>query len=261
MSNWLTCCLLMCAVLPPETAVIVDKPTVHGTVVQLEGIAMLDEVVDSPVIFNGEWARKDMKNLSEFTSTSSTNNYDSPYINTLTFNPLRNDNVDGGVYVYRLTVSPNDTIYIIPASVNDSVILQVNQYPPLNITFVVRTGVCMIQQDIILSGSVSLLTNTAPNNSLNYIWSDPLDQDISTSSDDIIVNEGNLVIKNLMKIGVYKLIICLSVHDSGLMDLCSIAYYDIIISGETILSLQPNHVATPYAKFTTCSMYLYVATF
>ena len=233
----------MCAVLPPSvSAVVVDESTVHGTVVQLQGTAVLDEVVDSPVTFKGEWVRRDMKNLSEFTSTSNTSSLQSPYTNTLTFNPLRNDTDDGGVYVYRLSVSPNDnTFFIKPASANDSVLLQVKQYPALNITLMVRTGVCVSQEDFSLSGNVSLLARTAPNYYLNYTWAGPLNEVISTSSNDFMVNGRNLVIKNLaMNVGVYKLSVCLSVPGSGLMDLCSSTDYDLIISSETT-PIPPPH--------------------
>ena len=227
---------VMSAVLPPSvTSVVVDEPNVQGTIVHLQGTAILDQLVlvDTPVAILGKWTRQDMKTLSEFTSISVTNQ-SLRYTNILTFNPLRSNTLDGGVYVYKLTISPQDPTYIKPAFANDSVMLQVQQYPPLNITQTLRTGVCMIQDNASLSGSVSPLAKTAPNNNLRYTWKDPLDQDIATSSVNFVVNEGNLVIKNLaINMGTYNLRICLSVLGSGLLDHCSTANYVIISTSET----------------------------
>ena len=156
----------------------------------------------------------------------------SPYSHTLTFNPLRGNSDDGGLYVYMLTASPRDSTYIRSASANGIIMIEVQEYPPLEIIRNVTTSVCGEQDQTSLSGNVSLLPNTALY-SLAYSWTDPHGQPIPTSTDGISVNKDNLILRNLtLKIGIYTLDICLTVPDSGLNDHCSSATYSLSTTGK-----------------------------
>ena len=232
--------MCVCAVPPPTLNIeSLDEPAVQGTVVRLQATATLDPAVNSPLTVVGEWSRQDMANLPQSISMSDTSQTP-PYSNTLTFNPLRNNSNDGGVYVYMLTVSPRDTTYIESASTNGSIMIEVQEYPPLGIARNVTTSVCGEQGETSLSGNVSLLLNTAQN-SLTYSWTDPQNGTISTSTDDIIVNEGTLMVKNFASsIGTYTLKICLTVPDSGLSGHCTSSPYTISTTGKIFLFSHVN---------------------
>ena len=233
-------CMCVCAVPPPTLSIeSLDDAAVQGTVVRLQAAATLDPAVNSPLTVVGEWSRQDMANLPQSIFISNTSQT-SPYSNTLTFNPLRGNSDDGGVYVYMLTVSPRYSTYIESASTNDEIMVVVQQYPSLNITRSVTTSVCGEQGETSLSGNVSLLPNTAQN-SLTYSWTDLENGTISTSTDDIIVDEGTLMVKDLASsIGTYTLEICLTVPDSGLSGRCSSSPYTISTTGKIFLFSHVN---------------------
>ena len=224
--------MCVCAVPPPTLSIeFLDDAAVQGTVVHLQATATLNPAVNSPLTVVGEWSRQDMANLPQSIFISDTSQT-SPYSHTLTFNPLRDNSDDGGVYVYMLTVSPRDSTYIESASTNRSIMIEVQEYPPLKIIRNVTTSVCGEQEQTSLFGNVSLLPNTALN-SLTYSWTDPHGQPISTSTGGISVNKDNLILRNLtLKIGTYTLKICLTVTDSGLSYHCSSAPYSLSTTGK-----------------------------
>ena len=211
---------------------VLDDP-ICGTVIRLQGTAQLNSEVNTNVTVSGLWSRLDSSALSNL-STSSETIRTSPYRTILTFNPLRIASKDGGVYVYTVSITPQDSTYIISTSASVNYTLTIQPYPELEISDSITSGVCMTTQPAILMGGVSLLSNIATN-TLMYTWMDPAGQPISASTPDLVISDGNLTVMNIIdNMGIYTLTICLDIPGSCMEEHCSMASYtlDTVVDGK-----------------------------
>ncbi len=216
---------------------LLDDP-ITGTVVRLQGTAQVT-TVNTEVTVSGSWSRLGSADLSNL-STSSNTSQTSPYPTTLTFNPLRISNKDGGDYMYTVFITPQDSTYIISTSMNMSYTLTIQPYPVLEISDSITSGVCMTNEVAVLMGGVSLLPNTATN-TLIYTWVDPSNQTIRTSTSDLVVSSGDLTVMNIMNnMGVYSLTVCLEIPGSCMGEYCSTASYTLNTDGKRYIQCACN---------------------
>ncbi len=206
---------------------LLDDP-ITGTLVRLQGTAQVT-AVDTEVTVSRSWSRLGSEDLSNVSTTF--NNQTSPYLSILTFNPLRIASKDGGDYMYTVLITPQDSTYIINASMNMSYTLTIQPYPMLEISDSITSGACMINEVAVLMGEVSLLPNTA-NYALIYTWKDSNNQSINASTSDLVVSGGNLTVMNIMDTSVYSLTVCLNIPGIGQEEQCSTAFYTLDTDGK-----------------------------
>ncbi len=195
--------------------------TINGTVVSLQGSALLAPAVDSQVTVAGAWT---------FTGASLTSNQTtSPprqHTTTLTFDPLS----VGGDYVFTVTVSSGSP-YLQTSSANASYTLSLQPYPPLVVVGRVSGGECVVNEVATLTGSVDLLSNTATDHTLSYTWTGPGGL-IPASTQDLTLREGTLVVGNLgQNSGQYGLMVCLAIPSTDVVGHCSETSYTISTDG------------------------------
>ena len=190
---------------------------IAGTVVHLQGRARLDPlIVDTNVSVNWSWTRLGPSDMSEFTSTTVTASHPI-YTTILTFNPLRIESRD----MYSVDIIPENSSFIRGVMANTTYTLTSQFYPDLTVDKSISSSNC-IDEEATLSGSVTLLNNTASNYVLEYIWSGAEDVADSTSNTVTVGSDG-----------VYMLDVCLNIPVSGIMDHCSTASYTISDASES----------------------------
>ena len=154
----------------------------------------------------------------------------------LTFSPLRSNTLDGGVYVFSVTVGSNNSSYVVPATVNKTFTLAVDDYPPLNISKSVTGTECDEEVGFALSASVSIINTTKSNRNITYTWS----QEGSYISQHGHSGELNssLQVCSLKQCTMtsYDLAVCLNIVDGELLNHCSNTTFDVISSGEYLSS-------------------------
>ena len=162
-----------------------EGSAITGTVVSLQGLATLADVVDSPVTVSLTWSRPDHNGLLNVTTLTSP-----PYSLTTTFDPIS----VGGVYEFIVNVIALNSSLVGGITVNGSYTINVQLYPPLVISKTVRSGECVVNETVTLIGNVRLLPNTATNYIITYSWTGPDGQPIPASSEDFTVMGGTLVV-------------------------------------------------------------------
>ena len=202
---------------------------IAGTVVHLQGRAQLHHLIDTGVSVIGSWTRL-RHNMSEFTNTTVTASHPI-YTTILTFNPLRIETRDGGDYMYSVDIIPENSTFIRGVMANTTYTLTSQFYPDLTVDKSISSGNC-IDEETTLSGSVTLLNNTASNYTLEYRWSGAEDVADSTSNTVTVGSDG-----------MYMLDVCLNIPVSGIMDHCSTASYTISDASE---SQVPSPLSSSY---------------
>ena len=207
---------------------------IHGTVASIQATAEVDKsIVDTPIQFMGRWGRQDKTALNtEVTNVSNTDMQVSPYSSTLTFAPLNNNSVDGGVYVFTATVGPLNSNNVIQSTDTQSTTLTVEPYPRLNITKNIATAECQPNAGATLSGTISLLSNTYSDRNVTYTWRRGGEIESTSSSADLPNVSLNLQSLTVDTMGLYDLEVCLDVSRSGLLNHCSSATYEIVVTSE-----------------------------
>ena len=250
----------MCITLPlcspdvvpsPNVSTSLLQPPIRGTVVSLQGLAILAPDVDTEVSVLGVWTLQDsIENLTSSQTTSPPREHNT----THTIASLS----EGGVYVFTVVMTssaPTSTfVEGITASAELEVTLQ--PYPALEIVRSTESsGRCVhgagANEMATLTGTVSLLPNTASDHTLKYTWKTPQGQDITTSSVNLVVNGNTLQVGDLgNNQGDYVLTACLSIPSSDL-EICSSATYSISSAGGCVLvhadtchTCGPSHAVT-----------------
>ena len=120
-------------------------------------------------------------------------------------------------------------------------------YPALEIVKTVSSGECGGNEVATLTGTVSLLSNTASDHTLTYTWTTPGGQDITASSEDLVVNGNTLQVGDLgTNHGDYVLTACLSIPSAGVVGHCSSATYSISSAGGCVLMhVDTGHTCGP----------------
>ena len=215
--------------LPPILSLSLDGETgtegsaITGTVVSLQGLATLADVVDSAVTVSLTWSRSDPNELLNVTALTSP-----PYTVATTIDPIS----VGGVFEFMVTVTPSNSRFVRGITVNTSYTINLEPYPSLMIRETVRSGECVVNETATLIGNVRLLPNTATNHIITYSWTGPDRQAIPASSEDFTVMGETLVINNPRNnAGSYILIGCLTIPGTDVMNRCIPADYPISTDG------------------------------
>ena len=204
--------------LPPMLSLSLDGKTgtegsaITGTVVSLQGLATLADVVDSPVTMSLAWSRPDPNGLLDLAQLT-----DPPYTLNTTIDPLS----VGGAYEFTVIVTPSDPSFVEDITANASYTINLQPYPPLEIRETVRSGDCVGNPMATLTGSVSLLPNIATNHSLTYTWTVPGDGELGT--------EETLTVNNTK--ATYTLAACLTIPGTNVTNHCITAEYPISADG------------------------------
>ena len=204
--------------LPPILSLSLDGQTgtegsaITGTVVSLQGLATLANVVDSPMTVSLTWSRPDPNGLLDLAQLTNP-----PYTLTTTIDPIS----VGGVYEFIVNITPSISSFVEGVAVNASYIINLQPYPPLVIRETVRSGDCLGDSMATLTGSVSLLPNIATNHTLAYIWTGDEDEKLGTQE--------ALVVNNMR--AAYILTACLTIPGTNVMSRCITAHYVISTDG------------------------------
>lgn len=221
------------AVPSPNVTTSLLQPPIRGTVVSLQGVAILAPEVDTQVSVLGVWALQDStENLTSSSTTSPPREHNT----THTIASLS----EGGVYVFTVVVTPSAPTSTFVEATTASAELEVTlqPYPDLEIVGTVSSGECGGNEVATLTGTVSLLPNTASDHTLTYTWTTPGGQDITASSEDLVVNGGTLQVGGLgTNQGDYVLTACLSIPSSDVAGHCSPATYPISSAGVCVCVL------------------------
>ena len=219
------------AVPSPNVSTSLLQLPIRGTVVSLQGLAILAPEVDTRVSVLGVWTLQDStENLTSSQTTSPPRGHNT----THTIASLS----EGGVYVFTVVVTPSAPTSTFVEGITASAELEVTlqPYPALEIVRTVSSGECGGNEVATLTGTVSLLPNTASDYTLNYTWTTPGGQDITVSSEDLVVNGNTLQVGDLeTNQGGYVLTACLSIPSSGVVGHCSSATYPISTAGGCVL--------------------------
>ena len=200
-----------------------EGSAITGTVVSLQGLATLADVVDSPMTVSLTWSRPDHNGLLNVTALTSP-----PYSLTTTIDPIS----VGGAYEFIVTVNTSNSSFVRGITMNASYTIKIQPYPLLVIRKTVRSGECVVNETATLIGNVRLLPNTATNHIITYSWTRPDGRPIMASTEDFTVVGGMLVINNIRtNAGIYVLIGCLTIPGTDVMSRCIPANYPISTDG------------------------------
>ncbi len=171
--------------------------------------------VNTPIQFTGRWTRHDdSTEFEEVTSVSDSVTQQNIYSSTLLFSTLRNNSTDGGLYILSVSLNSQNT-YILPVTTNKTIIVNVEEYPQLNITTHTQKSLCGQDDGLILSASTTLLTGTDLNATVSYTWT----RENNTVSTEIgqYLESASLRLCSLTRetIRDYIVTVCLQIARSG----------------------------------------------
>ena len=194
------------------------------------------QIVDSPIEFVGSWAREDgTTRFTEVTTVSNRTGRLSPYTSILRFAPLRNNSIDGGVYVYNINVIPINSAYVLPVNASQSIFYTIRNYPELNITQDKSSlGDCQPENCAVLYGNISLVSNTYSKRNITYTWSRGGIEVNRANGSTLLAGSYRIGTLTAVTIGSYDLEVCLTVFNSGLENHCSRTSYNIIVTGKLV---------------------------
>ena len=190
---------------------------ITGTQATLLGIATLAPAVDSVVTVVGEWTRAGQPLTSATGATPPLQQ-----ATLLRLEPLS----EAGEYVFVVSVRAENNTFLKATSTNTSFSLSLQPYPPLQIEQGLSPGQCGQQEMATLTGTVSLLPNTATEHSLTLSWLRP-DGGLTSSSEEQEGSSTLLVDTRSDQTGDYQLRACLSITSTSVQDHCSTATYTI----------------------------------
>ena len=216
-----------------EVDIVQEGFMIQGTIFSLiSDVTIEDSNVNSTLNFSGSWFRARNNNTGyekvQYTDAVSKGRY---HRNTLTFDPLKDDSMDGGYYVFFVNVSANSS-FIKPVLASANVTLVISGYPKLNISTTLKTGRCQPERGANLSSSVNILNSTSCQRNITHTW-------IKTG---IKIQEsiGHLLLNYYFQIesltendmGIYTVNICLTIPRSGLENHCSNISLNMLLNGE-----------------------------
>ncbi len=190
--------------------------------------------MNTPIQFTGRWTRQNgSAEFEEVTSVSDSITQQNIYSSTLLFSTLRNNYSDGGLHIFSISLNSQNT-YILPATANKSIFVNVEEYPQLNITTLTQKTLCGQDDGLILSASTTLLTGTDLNATVSYTWTRE-NNTVSTESGQYL-ESSSLRLCSLTRetIGEYNVTVCLQITRSGINDHCYSATYIVTLEGKTI---------------------------
>ncbi len=207
---------------PPASITIETVGSViRGTSASLIGTSTLNShFVNTPIQFTGRWTRHDGSNEFEDISVSDFITQQNIYSNTLLFSTLRSNSTDGGLYIFSVSLNSQNT-YILPVTTNKTIIVNVGEYPQLNITTQTQKTLCGQDDGLILSASTTLLTGTDLNATVSYTWTRE-NNTVSTESGQYLESASlNLCHLTGMNLGDYNVTVCLQIIRGDIYNHCS----------------------------------------
>ncbi len=221
---------------PPASITIETVGSViQGTSVSLISTSTVNShFVNTPIEFTGRWTKQDgSTEFEEVTSVSDSITQQNIYSNTLLISTLRSNSIDGGLYIFSVSLNSQNT-YILPVTTNKTIFVNVEEYPQLNITTQIQKTLCGQDDGLILSASTTLLTGTDLNATVSYTWTRE-NKTVSIESGQYL-ESASLRLCSLTRetIGEYNVTVCLLITGSGIYNHCSSANYSITLEGKTI---------------------------
>ena len=202
---------------------------IQGTIFSLiSSVTIEDHNVNSILIFSGSWSRA--RNDTGFNDTYvvSEGMY---HRSTLTFDPLKDNSVDGGDYVFFVNVSANSS-FIKPVVASANFTLVISGYPKLNISTSLQTGRCQPERGANLSSLVNILNTTSSQRNITHTWMKT--GYINQKNGGPILFNDSFRIESLTKndAGIYTVNVCLKILESSLENHCSNISLNMLLKGE-----------------------------
>ncbi len=196
--------------------------------------------VNTPIQFTGRWTRQDgSTEFEEVTTVSVSVTQQNIYSNTLLFSTLRS-NSTGGLYIFSVSLNSQNT-YILPVTTNQTIIVNVEEYPQLNITTQTQKTLCGQDDGLILSASTTLLTGTDLNATVSYTW--------TRENNTVSTNSGQYLESSSLKLcpltgtnfGDYNVTVCLQIIRGGIYNHCSSTTSTIIFEGKICIYINEHY--------------------
>ncbi len=196
--------------------------------------------VNTPIQFTGRWTRQDGSNeFEEVTTVSDSVTQQNIYSNTLLFFTLRSNSTDGGLYTFSVSLNSQNT-YILSVTTNQTIIVNVEEYPQLNITTQTQKTLCGQDDGLILSASTTLLTGTDLNATVSYTW--------TRENNTVSTNSGQYLESSSLKLcpltgtnlGDYNVTVCLQTIRGGIYNHCSSTTISIRFEGKIFICINEH---------------------
>ncbi len=229
--------LIYIVTIDPPASITIETvgSVIQGTSASLISTSTVNShFVNTPIQFTGRWTRQDgSTEFEEVTTVSDSVTQQNIYSSTLLFSTLRSNSTDGGLYIFSVSLNSQNT-YILPVTTNQTIIVNVEEYPQLNITTQTQKKLCGQDDGLILSASTTLLTGTDLNATVSYTWTRE-NNTVSIESGQYL-ESASLRLCSLTRetIGEYNVTVCLHITGSGIYNHCSSANYSITLEGKTI---------------------------
>ncbi len=226
---------------PPASITIETVGSViQGTSASLIGTSTLNShFVNTPIQFTGRWTRHDGSTEFEDISLSDFITQQNIYSNTLLFSTLRSNSTDGGLYIFSISLNSQNT-YILPITTNKTIIVNVEEYPQLNITTQTQKSLCGQDDGLILSASTTLLAGTDLNATVSYIWTRE-NNTVSTESGQYLESSSlKLCPLTGTNLGDYNVTVCLQIIRGGIYNHCSSTTNSIRFEGKVFIYINEH---------------------
>ncbi len=226
---------------PPASITIETVGSViQGTSASLIGTSTLNShFVNTPIQFTGRWTRQDGSTEFEDISLSDFITQQNIYSNTLLFSTLRSNSTDGGLYIFSVSLNSQNT-YILPVTTNQTIIVNVGEYPQLNVTTQTQKTLCGQDDGLILSASTTLLAGTDLNATISYTWTRE-NNTVSTESGQYLESSSlKLCPLTGTNLGDYNVTVCLQIIRGGIYNHCSSTTSSIIFEGKIFIYINEH---------------------
>ncbi len=235
--------LIYIVTIDPPASITIETvgSVIQGTSASLISTSTVNShFVNTPIQFTGRWTRQDgSTEFEEVTSVSDSITQQNIYSSTLLFSTLRNNYSDGGLYIFSISLNSQNT-YISPVTTNKSIIVNVEEYPQLNITTHTQKSLCGQDDGLILSASTTLLTGTDLNATVSYTWTRE-NNTVSTESGQYLESSSlKLCPLTGIHFGDYNVTVCLQIIRSGIYDHCSSTAISIRYEGKIFIYINEN---------------------
>ena len=214
-----------------EVDIVNEGFMIQGTIFSLISyITIEDHNVNSILKFSGSWSRANDTGFYKV-QDSYTVSEETYLRNTLAFDPLKDNSVDGGNYGFFVNVSANSSfIKLVVASAN--ITLVISGYPKLNIATSLETGRCQPERGANLSALVNILNSTSSQRNIIRTWM-KTGHAIQENSGPMLFND-SIRINNLTEndMGIYTVNVCLTIPESGLENHCSNTSLNMLLKGK-----------------------------
>ncbi len=195
--------------------------------------------MNTPIQFTGRWTRQDgSTEFEEVTTVSDSVTQQNIYSSTLLFSTLRSNSTDGGLYIFSVSLNSQNTI--LPVAANKTIIVNVEEYPQLNITTQTQKTLCGQDDGLILSASTTLLAGTDLNATVSYTWTRE-NNTVSTESGQYLESSSlKLCPLTGTNLGDYNVTVCLRIIRSGIYNHCSSTTGSIRIEGKICIYINEH---------------------